>query len=78
VTTATPDTRVVPSTTDGDHDRFAHYVKKDHILRAAVEGKPAVALCGKKWIPDRDPTKYPVCPACQKIMEMIRARGKKS
>jgi hypothetical protein len=25
------------------------------------------ALCGKKWIPGRDPGRYPVCPTCKEI-----------
>ena len=52
---------------DGDHDRFAHYVRKADIVRANVEGVPVVALCGKKLIPDRDPNRYPVCPTCKEI-----------
>jgi hypothetical protein len=52
---------------DGDHDRFAHYVRKADIVRANVEGVPVVALCGKKWIPNRDPDRYPVCPTCKEI-----------
>lgn len=62
-------------TDDGDHDRFAHYVRKEDIVRANVEGVPVIALCGKKWIPNRDPSRYPVCPTCQEIMAAIRARG---
>ena len=52
---------------DGDHDRFAHYVRKSDIVRSNVEGVPVVALCGKKWIPNRDPSRYPVCPTCKEI-----------
>jgi hypothetical protein len=54
-------------TGDGDHDRFAHYVRKGDIVRSNVEGIPVVALCGKKWIPNRDPERYPVCPTCKEI-----------
>ena len=50
---------------DGGHDRFAHYVKKEKIVESAVTGKAVRALCGKKWIPSRDPEKYPVCPVCK-------------
>jgi hypothetical protein len=57
----------------GDHDRFAHYVKKEDILRSNVEGVEVMALCGKKWIPNRDPDRYPICPTCKEIMEVIRA-----
>ncbi len=56
---------------DGDHDRFAHYVRKADIVRANVEGVPAVALCGKKWIPNRDPAGYPVCPTCKEIKSRL-------
>jgi hypothetical protein len=52
---------------EGDHDRFAHYVRKADIVRSNVEGVPVVALCGKKWIPNRDPERYPVCPTCKEL-----------
>ena len=57
---------------DGDHDRFAHYVKKDRILKSAISGKAVRALCGKKWTPGRDPEKFPICPECKKIYESMR------
>jgi hypothetical protein len=56
---------------DGDHERFAHYVQKDKILESAVTGKPVRALCGKKWVPGRDPQKFPVCPTCKEIYERL-------
>lgn len=52
---------------EGDHDRFSHYVRKADIVRSNVEGIAVVALCGKKWIPNRDPDRYPVCPTCKEI-----------
>lgn len=55
----------------GDHERLAHYVPKNDIMRAAIEGVPVRALCGKTWIPGRDPEKFPVCPSCQEIIEGI-------
>jgi len=57
---ATPD----PTTGDGDHDRFAHYCRKDDVTRAYITGEAIEALCGKKWVPSRDPKRYPVCPTC--------------
>ena len=56
---------------DGDHERFAHYVKKDKIVESAVTGAPVIALCGKVWVPGRDPNKFPVCPDCKRIYEGI-------
>jgi len=55
----------------GDHDRFAHYVEKNKIVASAVEGTPVIALCGKKWVPNRNPDRYPVCPECKEIYEQL-------
>ena len=57
---------------DGDHERFAHYVKKEKIVESAVTGKPVRALCGKKWVPSRDPEKFPICPTCKKIYDGLK------
>ena len=57
---------------DGDHERFAHYVQKDKILESALTGKPVIALCGKVWVPGRDPEKFPVCPDCKKIYDKMK------
>ena len=56
------------NTNTGDHDVFAHYVEKDLITEALVNGTPVVALCGKIWVPFRDPSKYPICPICDEIL----------
>jgi hypothetical protein len=64
-----PDTR----TTDGDHDRFSHYVNKAALTRSAVSGEAVVALCGKKWVPTRDGERFPVCPACKEIYAGLRS-----
>ncbi len=53
----------------GDHERFSHYVQKDKITQSAVTGDPVIALCGKVWVPNRDPKKFPVCPECKKAYE---------
>jgi hypothetical protein len=74
VTTVRPDSDIRPVTSDGEHERFAHYVKKGDIMRSAVEGVAVEALCGKKWIPDRDPQRYPVCPTCKEILAQLRSR----
>ena len=57
----------------GDHERFSHYVRKEKILESALSGDPVVALCGKVWVPGRDPKKFPVCPVCKEIYEGLRA-----
>jgi len=75
VTDSRTETVVDPKLGDGSHDRFAHYVKKADIVRSNVEGVEVVALCGKKWIPNRDPSRYPVCPTCKEIMAALRGAG---
>ncbi len=65
------DTRPELSHGDGDSERFAHYVKKDGIVDSAVTGQELEALCGKKWVPTRDPQRYPVCPTCKEIYESL-------
>lgn len=57
---------------EGDHDKFSHYVPKDKILESAVTGKPVRALCGKKWLPNANPDRFPVCPSCKEIYEKLR------
>lgn len=72
-----------PETTEdlhepGDHERYSHYVLKEKIVESAVTGKSVRALCGKKWIPGRDPEKFPICPICKEIHEGLRKRDEGS
>ena len=71
--------RTVPSNTDGDHERFAHYVgarrgksAEAMVLEARIQGTAVVALCGKKWVPSRDPQRFPVCPECAELAKGLR------
>lgn len=69
------DTRLdesVRPTDDGDHERLSHYVPKDKLMEGMINGTPVVALCGKVWVPSRDPEKYPVCPECKEIWDSLR------
>ena len=67
---------------DGDHERLTHivlegYTPKDgdfvatgnSVVEGMVNGTPVTALCGKVWVPGRDPRKYPVCGTCREIAE---------
>jgi len=57
--------------TEGDHDMFAHYAPKDQITEALVTGVRIVALCGKIWVPSRDPDNFPVCPKCSDVYQSL-------
>jgi hypothetical protein len=54
----------------GDHERLSHYADKDKIMEAMVTGTPVVALCGKVWVPSRDPSRFPVCPMCKELYDL--------
>lgn len=60
---------------EGDHERFSHYVPKDKLTEAMVMGTPVMALCGKVWVPSRNPDRFPVCPACKEVWEHMRPGG---
>jgi hypothetical protein len=54
---------------EGDHERFSHYADRDKIMEAMINGTPVRALCGKVWVPSRDPSRFPVCPECKELYE---------
>jgi hypothetical protein len=56
---------------EGDHERFSHYAPRDKITEAMVLGTPITALCGKVWVPSRDPKRFPVCPTCKEIYSQM-------
>lgn len=60
--------------TDTGGPRVAHIVEgKDKVTRSYVTGEPVTALCGKKWVPSRNPDGMPVCEAC--VAELERRRS---
>lgn len=62
-------------TSNGDHERFAHYADKNQITESSVFGTPIRAICGKVWVPSRDPKRFPVCPECKEIYESLPSGG---
>jgi len=46
---------------------FAHYAEAVSVTEGYVLGKVVVALCGKLFIPSRDPQKFPICPKCEEL-----------
>lgn len=76
-------TAPVPTVSDdGDHERMTHIVLEGFrpdegefvpagtsVAEGIVTGSPVRALCGKVWVPARDPHRYPLCPTCREIAE---------
>jgi hypothetical protein len=67
---------------DGDHERMSHIVLEGFrpesgdfvrtgpsVAEGIIEATPVRALCGKVWVPNRDPRRYPLCPTCREIAE---------
>ncbi len=69
----------------GDSERFAHIVYDPKgegraaalLTEARVLGTPVEALCGKRWVPSRDPQRFPLCPECKSIKDDIFRRAGK-
>ena len=63
----------ITATQDGDNDLFAHIVEAEKIADAIINGTPLEALCGKIWVPSRDPDKFPKCKSCLEIYDQFVA-----
>lgn len=62
--------------TDGNKI-FAHYAEAAKVTESYVLGTPIEALCGKMFIPHRDPRKYPICPECKELVEIFSLDSEK-
>lgn len=72
-----PDTTPVvgPPERVDDVERMAHIVyPADKLTDAMVFGTPVQALCGKTWVPNRDPERFPVCQTCVEVFEETLGR----
>lgn len=65
-----PDTR--PSDPDLDEGKVAHIVRKEDHMRGYVMGEEITALCGTRFIPSRDPERYPMCEACRQVLSAMQ------
>lgn len=71
-------------TLEGDHERLSHIVLEGvtsddgdftslgpSVVEGIVNGTAVRALCGKIWVPGRDPRKFPLCPTCKEVAETM-------
>lgn len=59
-------------TTDSDEDeQFAHYAEKASVTEGYIMGTPVIALCGKIFVPSRNPERLRVCPSCKEIIDAL-------
>jgi len=65
-----------------EHERLSHIVLEGFkpeegdyvpvgpsVVEGMVTGTAVKALCGKIWVPGRDPGRFPLCPTCKEIAE---------
>jgi hypothetical protein len=64
-----PDTN--QQTTEDNEEHFAHYAEKAKVTEGYIMGTPVIALCGKVFIPHRNPEKLRVCPSCKEILDAL-------
>lgn len=77
-------TPTTPQIDEGDHERFSHIVLEgfhpeegdfiptnNSVVEGIINASPVKALCGKVWVPGRDPQKYSLCPTCKEIAESM-------
>lgn len=68
--------------TDTGSPRVAHIVKTEpgesavaKVTEARIYGYPIEALCGERFVPQRDPKKLPLCGICKEIYDLYRSLG---
>jgi hypothetical protein len=59
------------TTDSSDEEQFAHYAESSEVTEGYIMGTPVIALCGKVFIPHRDPLKLRVCPDCKEILDAL-------
>jgi hypothetical protein len=81
LTTTSPD---LDERTDEDVQtgtpKVAHIVKTEpgesaiaKVTEARIYGYAVEALCGERFVPQRDPKKLPMCQVCKEIYDMYRS-----
>jgi hypothetical protein len=55
----------------GGKEVFAHYAEKAEVTEAYIMGNAIIALCGKVFVPHRDPEKLRLCPSCKEIADAL-------
>ena len=57
---------------EGYTPKDGEFVPLDNsVVGAMINATPVMALCGKVWVPGRDPQKYPICPTCKEIAQSM-------
>ena len=63
--------RLDVETQGGEEEKFAHYAEAASVTEGYVRGTPVIALCGKIFVPSRNPERLRVCPICKEVMDSV-------
>ena len=66
---------VVELTEEDEEPDAAHIVTQKDLIESQISGKPIRALCGKLWVPKRNPDNYPMCQACVEVLNRSGSRS---
>lgn len=64
--------RVERSVTTASATEACHFVSRNVVVAAMVESVEVRALCGYRFVPNRDPTRFPMCERCLELRELLR------
>lgn len=52
-------------------EKFAHYAEAASVTEGYIMGTPVLAICGKVFVPSRDPERLRICPICKEIADAL-------
>ena len=58
-------------TKEGEDNQLAHYAESASVVEGYVMGTPVEALCGKIFIPSKNPERSKICPICKEIADSV-------
>lgn len=64
-------TEVTIELDEDGNEKLAHYAESVSVTEGYVLGTPIQAICGKIFVPSRDPEKLRKCPICVEIMDAL-------
>lgn len=54
-----------------DNNELAHYAEAASVTEGYVMGTPVQALCGKIFIPSKNPERLKICPICKELVDEV-------
>lgn len=65
------ETELNQDTESEDNNELAHYAEAASVTEGYVMGTPVQALCGKIFIPSKNPERLKICPICKDIVDEV-------